>query len=133
MKKSALYALLAVACIVSYGWILYALTWPSSGFTPCFFKNLTGIACPSCGTTRAVLVLAQGDLKSSLAINPVGILAAMMLVAVPLMLIYDLIARKQLVFDLFKKTEAVVRTRPIAIILLILIVLNWMWNIQKNL
>ena len=78
-------------------------------------------------------MLAQGDLKSSLAINPVGILAAMMLVAVPLMLIYDLIACKQLVFDLFKKTEAVVRTRPIAIILLILIVLNWMWNIQKNL
>lgn len=36
----------------------------------CPFNELTGIPCPTCGATRSVLHLAQGDIFSSIAVNP---------------------------------------------------------------
>ncbi len=36
----------------------------------CAFRGLTGLACPTCGGTRAALALAGGDLRRALALNP---------------------------------------------------------------
>jgi hypothetical protein len=50
----------------------------SARVPPCLFRALTGVACPSCGTTRAFEALARGDLASAIALNPlvvVGVLA----------------------------------------------------------
>lgn len=44
--------------------------------TTCLFKGLSGHPCPTCGSTRAVLALARGDLKAALAWNPLLILAS---------------------------------------------------------
>jgi hypothetical protein len=44
----------------------------------CLLRSVTGIACPSCGSTRALAALANGDPISALAWNPlvtVGIIA----------------------------------------------------------
>jgi len=44
---------------------------PVLTFLPsCPFNELTGIPCPTCGATRSVIHLAQGDLLSSIAVNP---------------------------------------------------------------
>lgn len=40
----------------------------------CLLKSLTGLACPTCGLTRAVCHVLQGDLAGSLAFHPAGIL-----------------------------------------------------------
>ena len=40
----------------------------------CVFRALTGLPCPSCGSTRAVLALADGRLLAALAHNPLAIL-----------------------------------------------------------
>jgi hypothetical protein len=37
---------------------------------PCAFKSLTGIACPTCGTTRAALALAKLDFAGALTRYP---------------------------------------------------------------
>ena len=37
----------------------------SGSLWPCTFKNLTGIACPTCGTTRAALALARLDVATA--------------------------------------------------------------------
>ena len=42
----------------------------------CTFRNLTGIPCPSCGTTRTALALLNFDICSALAVNPLGTLVA---------------------------------------------------------
>lgn len=39
---------------------------------PCTFRHLTGIPCPTCGTTRAALALLNFDLASALAVNPLA-------------------------------------------------------------
>lgn len=40
----------------------------------CLLKSLTGLACPTCGLTRAVCHALQGDFAGSLAFHPAGIL-----------------------------------------------------------
>ncbi len=42
----------------------------------CTFRNLTGIPCPSCGTTRTALALLNFEFSSALAVNPLGTLVA---------------------------------------------------------
>ena len=41
----------------------------------CTFRNLTGIPCPTCGTTRTVRALLDLDLGSALALNPLATVA----------------------------------------------------------
>ncbi|GAB4372792.1 MAG: hypothetical protein Kow0062_09360 [Acidobacteriota bacterium] len=36
----------------------------------CRFHDLTGLPCPTCGTTRGILALAHGDLATALRMNP---------------------------------------------------------------
>ena len=40
----------------------------------CPVRLLTGHRCPSCGTARALVYLLRGDLRKSLAANPMGVL-----------------------------------------------------------
>jgi Protein of unknown function (DUF2752) len=42
---------------------------------PCPFRAVTGIPCPSCGTTRSLVHLAHGDIAGSLILNPLFSLA----------------------------------------------------------
>jgi Protein of unknown function (DUF2752) len=42
---------------------------------PCLFRAVTGIPCPSCGTTRSLVHLAHGDIAGSLILNPLFSLA----------------------------------------------------------
>jgi hypothetical protein len=52
--------------MLGVGWML-----PILSFAPdCVFKGLTGIPCPTCGSTRSVVHLAHGDILSALAMNP---------------------------------------------------------------
>lgn len=49
-------------------------------FTVCYLKALTGIPCPTCGSTRAVGCLAHGDLPGAFAMNPLATAALLALV-----------------------------------------------------
>jgi hypothetical protein len=104
-----------------------------STFTPCFIKNVTGIACPSCGTTRAMIMLLQGNFRQSIMLNPLGLLSAMLLIVIPIWLILDLVTTKANLYNFFKASEKFVRNRYVAAILITLVAANWIWNIQKNL
>ena len=39
---------------------------------PCVFRSLTGIPCPTCGTTRAATTFLDGDLLTAFAANPLA-------------------------------------------------------------
>lgn len=39
---------------------------------PCTFRHLTGIPCPTCGTTRTALALLDFDFGSAMAVNPLA-------------------------------------------------------------
>ena len=46
----------------------------------CVFRSLTGIPCPSCGTTRAATAFLEGDLMTAFINNPLAALAGLLFV-----------------------------------------------------
>lgn len=57
-------------------WTVQVLSSASSGFTTgptlCMFRNITGLPCPFCGTTRSIGHILIGDFESALRLNPLG-------------------------------------------------------------
>ena len=47
---------------------------------PCVFRSLTGIPCPTCGTTRAAMAFLDGDLGAAFFANPLAALAGVVFV-----------------------------------------------------
>jgi hypothetical protein len=50
------------------------------GLPPCFFHQVTGLPCPTCGGTRATLALLSGDVPGALHANPLAAVALVVLV-----------------------------------------------------
>src|SRR5690606_33270603 len=137
MKRNRLYTILALACILGYSWLFYSIlktenTGPEI-FGACMFKNVTGIACPSCGSTRAMVLLAKGDFIGAILLNPIGLVLAAVMLVVPVWLAYDVLTKKDTLLVNYKKAENIIKIRWVAIVLILLIVLNWIWNIYKDL
>ena len=44
------------------------------GYPPCFFRKVTGFACPGCGMTRAGHAMLKGRIVEALRWNPLGAL-----------------------------------------------------------
>jgi len=62
--------------VASGGLVAVAAVWPALPVHPsvaCPFRSITGVPCPFCGLTRAVVAAAHGHLVTSLAFNPAGI------------------------------------------------------------
>jgi hypothetical protein len=67
-----------------------ARVFPALSFFPsCALKGLFGISCPTCGSTRAVVHLAHGDLFEALAMNP---LITLSFIVAVLLFLYSLVA-----------------------------------------
>ncbi len=135
MTRNRLYVLLFLALLAGYSYLLYVSCMHVQNhlFTPCVFKNVTGIACPSCGVTRSVLSLAHGNILSAVTINPLGIIVAAIMVFVPFWLLYDTALKKDTLYKSYTKTETLLKRKWIAIPAIVLIVLNWGWSIYKGL
>ena len=136
MTRNRLYLLLCVALICAYCWvgwyILYQDTAPTS-FTPCLFKNATGLPCPSCGTTRSVAEIAKGNFIKAATINPLGFIVAAFMAVAPFWIIFDVAANKSTLHTSYQSFETALKKCWLALLLVSLVVLNWIWNIYKEL
>jgi len=54
------------------------LPWLAPIVPGCPFHALTGVPCPGCGTTRAVLALARGDVTGAFGWNPLAAAALLL-------------------------------------------------------
>ncbi len=137
--NSKFYSLLTIVCLIGYLWIFYVFNSPTypklqtNLATVCIFKNVSTFPCPSCGSTRAIVLLVKGHLLESLYLNPLGILASLIMVICPVWVSIDFLYSKKSLFDFYTLTKKFIEKKPISIILLTLIFLNWIWNISKNL
>jgi hypothetical protein len=137
MNSNKLYKFVLVACLIGYIWLFFSLYHQneihSSQMTVCFIKKTTNVPCPSCGTTRAVMHLFQGDVISSILINPFGILVGLIMITAPIWIGIDYIQKKDTFFQFYKKSEQFISQKWIAVFLVTLVLLNWYWNIKKGL
>jgi hypothetical protein len=133
MTRNKLYILLLSACALGYIWLAISINRSTSGIEVCLFKHFAKIPCPSCGSTRSVIALLNGDMEGALFWNPFGLILVTVLVASPLWIIYDLSMKRSTLFKLYISAEQVLNRKWIAIPAILLVLVNWIWNIYKGL
>jgi hypothetical protein len=136
IARNRLYIILIVSCLAGYIWLAFSQIsahYHNNEVSLCFIKHVTGIPCPSCGSTRSVLSLLQGNLYESLYWNPIGILLIVIMVSVPLWILYDTLRKKDSLFRFYLNTEEFFRKRQVALVAIVLVLSNWIWNIHKGL
>ena len=93
-----------------------------AGMSFCFFKALTGYACLTCGTTRALGHLSRFDLTPAFTVQPLvttGILAVLLWGAADLLLA---LASKRTVVHLRGGAP-----RAVLVVAVVLVSLNWIY------
>ncbi|MFV0378304.1 MAG: DUF2752 domain-containing protein [Mangrovibacterium sp.] len=136
ISRTKLYTLLSIVCISGYAWLLIQLSQNGTNTglpTVCFIKSVTGVPCPSCGSTRSVLELLHGQLKSAFLLNPLGFVLLAGLLIIPLWLLFDLLSQRQSLLQVYLRSEQFIRKPLPAIIFILLLLINWIWNIVKGL
>ena len=132
-----LYWTLALLSVGGYAWIAFHVVGTHAhekGLTLCLFKNVTGVPCPSCGITRSLLMFISADFEKGFLLNPLGLFVGVAMLIVPLWMIIDGLTHKKTFAEFFLKTEQQFKTQKIFYIpALTLILLNWCWNIMKDL
>ena len=129
-SRTRLYSGLAALGVASAGWLACASA-AGGDITPCPFKLVTGIACPACGSTRAVLALFEGH--DPLQYNPVGLLTFALGAAACAVMIRDLATGSDVLLRAWGRAEAWVRRPPIAMAGIAMLAGNWIWTISKGL
>jgi hypothetical protein len=134
LNKRNLYTILITGCIAGYIWLYYGMTFPPDHVVDvCLFKRIADIPCPSCGATRSVVSLIHGDLIKALYINPLGLVVAGVMLLTPFWLLADLVTKRESLLNVFRHTERLLKKPGVAIPLVLLLVINWIWNIAKEL
>jgi len=133
--RHRLYWLLFILCIAGYIWLyIWLLTGGSKpdASEVCIIRYVTGVPCPSCGSTRSAYSLLSGDLLSAIYINPLGIVVLGIMVLAPLWIVFDLLWKRQSLYRFYLDIEDKLRKPVVAIPLILLIIINWIWNIIKG-
>ncbi len=94
MTKKRLYLIITLGLVTGYGWLAYILLRepPKHHSMPvCFFKNITGVPCPSCGNTRSTIALIKGNFTDAILIIPLGLVVTAILRIFPVWLLYDVV------------------------------------------
>jgi hypothetical protein len=136
MVRNKLYVVMSTACIAGYIWLFINYHQSVSGSIEpgvCLFKRITGIPCPSCGSTRSVLSILNGDFVAALFWNPFGLIIMSILILAPLWILYDIVLHKDSLLKIYISSEIFLRRKWIAIPMILLVILNWIWNIYKGL
>ena len=136
MVRNKLYVLVSTACAAGYIWLFINYHRSvSDSMEPgvCLFKRITGIPCPSCGSTRSVLSILNGDFAGALLWNPFGLIIISILILAPLWILYDIVLHKDSFLQIYNRAEIFLERKWIAIILILLVIMNWIWNIYKGL
>lgn len=136
LNRKKLYLILFIACLAGYIWLYLSITKniaENNSAEVCLIKHVTNIPCPSCGSTRSVISLTKGDFIGALNINPIGYLVAIIMLIAPSWILVDTVRNAKTLFDFYQKIEFYLKQPKIAIPLILLVIINWIWNITKGL
>lgn len=124
-----------LACMVGYAWLARSLMVNNPRHMPevCVIKKVSSIPCPSCGTTRSMMLLSKGELNEAFLMNPFGYILAVIMLALPLWILVDVLRRRESFFRVYRRAEAFIARPQNIAILVLLVASNWIWNIMKGL
>jgi hypothetical protein len=126
---------LTAGLFVATGWLWFLWMLNSganSGPSICFFRNITGLPCPSCGSTTSLKMIAAGDWQQAFFINPLGYIIGIGMLVLPSWMLFDLITQRNSAQQAFLAFDRKVKRRPLILLFILLpVMLNWIWNLIK--
>ncbi len=135
MKPSRFYLFMSLFWLAGVSWLAVsfsnALT--DHGTSVCFFKHATGLACPSCGTTRSIQALIHGSIWEAIQINPLGLFGLAAILTIPCWLLADALSKKTTLLSSWNYLETNLKKPAIFWPSILLVLANWAWNISKEL
>lgn len=133
--RNKLYFFIGAACFLGYGWLFYHLQMDggSKAAEVCMVKKVTRLPCPSCGTTRSVISILHGHFQEAMLSNPFGFIVFGILLLAPVWIVADLILNRNSFFMLYQNMEKQLKKPMVAIPLIFLVLMNWLWNFNKGL
>lgn len=135
LSRQRLTALSLTLSLLTYAWV--GLNWLLAGrdhgldLTICPIRLATDVPCASCGTTRAICALADGQWLESLALNPLGLVIVVATITSNLWLAYDALTGRQSYYQSYLRVALSPRRRYIALAFCTLLFINGLWNILK--
>ncbi len=134
MTKTRLYTIFGLLSLAGYAWLAWSALGHSADATVCLFKEATGIPCPSCGATRALILFSGGHLWQALLVNPLGFVLAAGLVIIPVWITLDIMRRCESFYRIYMHAEQfLIRRKWLSAAVAFVLLLNWAWNISKGL
>lgn len=131
MTKKSLYKLAILLCVAGYVWLGWS--WVECGAggaaSPCLIRNLYHIPCPSCGSTRAVMALLQGNFGEAFSWNPLGFILLVGLIVLPLWLLYDGLMRKDSLYRFYLWVDRVFQRKAVFLFFILVILFIWCLNL----
>lgn len=118
-----------ILILISGYFFLFNFSSSLDGHTVCIFKKVTGIPCPACGSIRATFLLLHGEIWESVLINPFGIVTNILIIGSIIWMIIDILKYKETYIPFLQKDW----NKKIKITVFIIIIANWIWNIEKGL
>ena len=136
LNRNKLYTIIFIACIAGYIWLYFSLSnsqFEKNTVEVCLIKHVTNIPCPSCGSTRSVISLTKGNFIEALRINPFGYIVAIIMFLAPLWITIDIVTKRKTLFEFYQKFETYLKRPQYSIPLILVVIINWIWNITKGL
>ena len=133
MAPRVVYGMVIAGTITGWLWLGMHHNMPQtvSSLPVCIFRAVTGVPCPSCGITHSVLHIGQLHWANAFYANPLGYLAALALLVAPVWLLYDWVNKQYTLYQTYNKAMLLLRQKALAIPLILLVIINWAWNICK--
>ena len=134
MPRTGLYTLITIACVAGLAWTAYLMQHPHLVYdeqvTPCVIKHVTGVPCPSCGSSRAVISLVHGAVVGALYWNPIDLIIFSIMLISPLWIGYHVVTRRNTFLTSYQRGERILRMKWVAVSATTLVIINWIWNIS---
>ena len=126
--------LLGIGTISAWIWIGIQLSFENHDVpSVCMIKNVSGYPCPACGISRSIVYLLHGEVSQAFMTNPLGFLGLGMLLVFTVLQIIDIRNKKTWSSSLIRYLEVFLMKRAVIITFALLMIFNWLWNIQKGL
>lgn len=135
ISRTRFYGVLLVMLAASYAWIGYnsvVRAQQAEGISICMVRNVTGVPCPGCGTTRSVVHVLHGEILDAVTTNPLGLLAAGALTLLPLWIGADLVRGRASLMHAYAVLNQQLARRAMLVVVVVLVLCLWTWNIYNQ-
>ncbi|MGZ2368882.1 DUF2752 domain-containing protein [Ancylomarina sp. YFZ004] len=135
MPKKQLYPFVALLSVLAYGWLIYNsffLNTSEEGITICWFKTISGLPCPACGSTSGIIEIFKGHFHKAFQYNPFAYSSLLILIIASLWVSYDIVLKKDGFYKFYLTVNEKLKKKRIIIPIILLFLIIWIWNIYKT-